>query len=51
MDIKKAIEWQEAFKRTYKGNPNEKEVYEACDKAIEALNKMKNIILSRVLEE
>lgn len=39
MDIKKAIEWQNAFKRTYKGNPMEKEALEACDMAIEALEK------------
>ena len=37
MDIQKAIEWQNAFKRTYKGNLMEKEVCEACDIAIDAL--------------
>lgn len=37
MDIQKAIEWQEAFKRTYKGNPMEKEAFAACDMAIKAL--------------
>lgn len=39
MEIKEAIEWQNAFKRTHKGNPMEKEVYEACDMAIDALEK------------
>lgn len=39
MEIKKAIEWQNAFKRTYKDNPMENEVLEACDMAIEALEK------------
>ena len=29
----------------------EKEVFEACDMAIEALNKMKNIILNNILQE
>lgn len=51
MDIEKAIKWQEAFKKTYKGNPMEKEAFEACDMAIEALNKMKNIILNNILQE
>lgn len=37
MDIKKAIEWQKAFKKTYKGIP--KEVDEACDTAMSALEK------------
>lgn len=37
MDIQKAIEWQSAFKRAYKGNPMGKEVREACDIAIKAL--------------
>lgn len=37
MEINKAIEWQNAFKRTYKGNPMEKEVCEACDMAIKTL--------------
>lgn len=36
MDIQKAIEWQNEFKRTYKG-AIWKEVCEACDIAIEAL--------------
>lgn len=42
MDIKKAIEWQESFKKTYKNSPNEiaKEAYEACDMAIRALKLM-----------
>lgn len=36
MDIKRAIEWQETFKKTYESSPNEiaKEVFEACDMAI-----------------
>lgn len=42
MDIKKAIEWQEAFKKTYKNNTCEKEAYEACDMTIEALKLMDN---------
>lgn len=41
MNIKKAIEWQEAFKKTYKNIPLEKEAVEACDMAIKALNLMK----------
>lgn len=44
MDIKKAIEWQETFKKTYKNSPNEitKEAFEACDMAIKALKLMDN---------
>lgn len=42
MDINKAIKWQEAFKKTYKNNPCEKEAYEACDMAIKALKLMDN---------
>lgn len=44
MDVNKAIEWQEAFKRTYKNSPSEisKEVFEACDVAIKALKLMDN---------
>lgn len=37
MDIQSAIEWQKVFKKTYKGVPAE--VNEACDMAIEALEK------------
>lgn len=39
MDIKKAIEWQETFKKVYQNSPNEmaKEAFEACDMAIKAL--------------
>lgn len=37
MNIREAIEWQEAFKRTYKGMPKEVDV--ACDMAIIALEK------------
>lgn len=37
MKIQKAIEWQRAFKRTYKHMPEE--VDEACDMAISALEK------------
>lgn len=37
MDIQEAIEWQKAFKKTYKVMP--KEVDEACNMAIEALEK------------
>lgn len=33
----KAIDWMDAFKRTYKGSPKEKEARQACDMAIEAL--------------
>lgn len=39
MDIQKSIELQIAFKRTYRGILMEKEVLEACDMAIEALEK------------
>ena len=44
MDIKKAIELQEAFKKTYKNSPDKivKEVCDACDMAIEALKLMDN---------
>ena len=44
MNIEKAIEWQEAFKKTYKNSPDKivKEVSEACDMAIEALKLMNN---------
>lgn len=44
MDIKKAIEWQETFKKTYKNSPDKivKEICEACDMAIEALKLMDN---------
>lgn len=35
----KAIEWQNAFRRTYKGNPKENEVNQACNMAIEAIEK------------
>lgn len=38
MDIEKVIEWQKAFKKTYKGMP--KEVDEACDFAIAALEEL-----------
>lgn len=37
MDIRTAIEWQEAFKKTYKGTP--KEIDNACEMAIVALEK------------
>lgn len=37
MDIKEAISWQEAFKKTYKGTPKEVDV--ACDMAVSALEK------------
>ena len=43
MDIEKAIEWQKAFKRTYKNSPMEKEAYDACDMAIEALKLMNDV--------
>ena len=45
MDIKKAIEWQETFKRTYKNSPNEisKEAFEACDMVIKALKLMDDV--------
>lgn len=45
MEIKKAIEWQSAFKHTYKGDPMEKEVLEVCDMAIEALKKEEPVTL------
>lgn len=35
----KAIEWQNAFRRTYKGNPMDGEANQACDMAIDALEK------------
>lgn len=35
----KAIEWQNAFRRTYKGSPMEGEVNQACDMAIDAIEK------------
>lgn len=35
----KAIEWQNAFRRTYKGNPMENEANQACDMAVAALEK------------
>lgn len=35
----KAIEWQNAFRRTYKGNPMEGEANRACDTAIDAIEK------------
>ena len=38
MDIEKAIEWQKAFKKTYKGMP--KEVDETCDFTIAALKEL-----------
>ena len=37
MTIQKAIEWQKAFKRTYKSTPSD--VDDACDMAISALEK------------
>lgn len=39
MTEQKAIEWQNAFKRTYKGNPMENEANQACNMAIFALEK------------
>lgn len=47
MDIQSAIEWQKAFKKTYKGMP--KEVDEACDMAIEALEKTNEMKPQEVL--
>lgn len=46
MDIKKAIKWQETFKKTYKNSPDKivEEVCVACDMAIEALKLMENNI-------
>lgn len=38
MTNNEVIEWQKAFKRTYKGIP--KEVNEACDMAISALEEI-----------
>ena len=38
MEIQQEIEWQKAFKRTYKGQP--KEVDEACDLTIKALEEI-----------
>lgn len=35
-----AIEWMDAFKRTYKGSPKEKEARQACDMAITALKEI-----------
>lgn len=35
-----AIDWMDAFKRTYKGSPKGKEACEACDMAIEALKEI-----------
>lgn len=37
MTIQEAIEWQKAFKRTYKSTPSD--VDDACDMAISALEK------------
>lgn len=37
MEVKEAISWQMAFKKTYKGTPKEVDI--ACDMAIVALEK------------
>ena len=40
MTYQDAIDWMDAFKRTYKGSPKEKEARQACDIAISALKEI-----------
>lgn len=50
MTIQEAIEWQKAFKRTYKSTPSD--VDDACDMAISALKEQlpkKPIVIENVL--
>ncbi len=42
MTYQEAIDWMDAFKRTYKGSPKEKEACEACDMAIEVLREVQS---------
>ena len=49
MEIQQAIEWQKAFKRTYKGQP--KEVDEACDLTITALEEIQQYRAIGTVEE
>lgn len=49
MEIQQAIEWQKAFKRTYKGQP--KEIDEACDLTITALEEIQQYRAIGTVEE
>ena len=46
-----AIDWMDAFKRTYKGSPKEKEACEACETAISALREVQRYRQIGTVEE